>query len=330
MRFLCLLVTAVFGVGCHAISQPVYPNQYVSAQVVPATAYKQPSPQRYLPRSQPTIQPVYETRDRDGLQNYATQPLVHQPIQQLYGGQRQVRLHANGLNIPQWDHPRNFLKEAYNMAVESHQNALAVDYIPTNTGVQSLNSNNTTDFVKLFKGSSHKPRAPITSNRLCSPLYYQLKQEKRLQPPERKAKRQQGDTGSFTNTANSVPEGSTTTSPDSAICQGAAVAICAQASYSAVQGSTAAAAATTGANSKKRKRKMIVIPTTDQFQTNPNYQFGFDVNDDQFTNYQNRKEQRDGNKITGSYSVVDSDGYIRTVPIHRRSEGGIQSGGEPF
>jgi len=37
------------------------------------------------------------------------------------------------------------------------------------------------------------------------------------------------------------------------------------------------------------------------------------VKDDQFTNYQNRKEQRDGDKISGSYSVVDSDGFIRTV-----------------
>lgn len=49
------------------------------------------------------------------------------------------------------------------------------------------------------------------------------------------------------------------------------------------------------------------------FDHNPNYQFGFDVKDDEFTNYQNRKEQRDGNVIKGSYSVVDSDGFIRTV-----------------
>lgn len=37
------------------------------------------------------------------------------------------------------------------------------------------------------------------------------------------------------------------------------------------------------------------------------------MKDDEFTNYQNRKEQREGDKISGSYSVVDSDGYIRTV-----------------
>jgi hypothetical protein len=48
-------------------------------------------------------------------------------------------------------------------------------------------------------------------------------------------------------------------------------------------------------------------------QPSPSYQFGFDVKDDEFTNYQNRKEQREGNVIKGSYSVVDSDGFIRTV-----------------
>ncbi|XP_016933582.1 putative uncharacterized protein DDB_G0291608 [Drosophila suzukii] len=46
---------------------------------------------------------------------------------------------------------------------------------------------------------------------------------------------------------------------------------------------------------------------------NSSYQFGFDVKDDEFTNYQNRKEIRDGSVIKGSYSVVDSDGFIRTV-----------------
>lgn len=46
---------------------------------------------------------------------------------------------------------------------------------------------------------------------------------------------------------------------------------------------------------------------------NPRYQFSFDIKDDESTNYHNRKETRDGDKISGSYSVVDSDGYIRTV-----------------
>ncbi|XP_055610778.1 transcription factor SPT20 homolog isoform X2 [Uranotaenia lowii] len=51
----------------------------------------------------------------------------------------------------------------------------------------------------------------------------------------------------------------------------------------------------------------------EDYDPNPSYQFGFDVKDDEYTNYQNRKEQRDGNVIKGSYSVVDSDGFIRTV-----------------
>lgn len=51
----------------------------------------------------------------------------------------------------------------------------------------------------------------------------------------------------------------------------------------------------------------------EDYDHNPSYQFGFDVKDDEYTNYQNRKEQREGNVIKGSYSVVDSDGFIRTV-----------------
>lgn len=50
-----------------------------------------------------------------------------------------------------------------------------------------------------------------------------------------------------------------------------------------------------------------------RFQLNASYQFGFDVKDDEFTNYQNRQESRDNGVIKGSYSVVDSDGFIRTV-----------------
>ncbi|CAO1308725.1 unnamed protein product [Diamesa hyperborea] len=51
----------------------------------------------------------------------------------------------------------------------------------------------------------------------------------------------------------------------------------------------------------------------EDYEPSPSYQFGFDVKDDEFTNYQNRKESREGNVIKGSYSVVDSDGFIRTV-----------------
>lgn len=55
------------------------------------------------------------------------------------------------------------------------------------------------------------------------------------------------------------------------------------------------------------------------------YQFGFDIKDDEYTNYQNRKEQREGDKISGSYSVVDSDGYIRTVTYTADPVGGFKA-----
>ena len=63
-------------------------------------------------------------------------------------------------------------------------------------------------------------------------------------------------------------------------------------------------------------------------QTNPSYNFGFDVKDDENTNYQNRKETREGNVIKGSYSVVDSDGFIRTVTYTADPKEGFKAGND--
>ncbi|EFA00093.1 hypothetical protein TcasGA2_TC002908 [Tribolium castaneum] len=63
----------------------------------------------------------------------------------------------------------------------------------------------------------------------------------------------------------------------------------------------------------------------EEYDPNPSYQFGFDVNDDLYTNYQNRKEQREGGKITGSYSVVDPDGFVRTVTYHTDPKEGFKA-----
>ncbi|XP_057664486.1 uncharacterized protein LOC130898906 [Diorhabda carinulata] len=63
----------------------------------------------------------------------------------------------------------------------------------------------------------------------------------------------------------------------------------------------------------RRQQQDQGLQEEEDYDPNPSYQFGFDVKDELNTNYQNRKEQREGNKITGSYSVVDSDGFIRTV-----------------
>ncbi|XP_050540720.1 cuticle protein 8 isoform X1 [Daktulosphaira vitifoliae] len=58
---------------------------------------------------------------------------------------------------------------------------------------------------------------------------------------------------------------------------------------------------------------------------NAQYQFSFDISDDESTNYHNRKETRDGQKISGSYSVVDSDGFIRTVTYTADPEEGFKA-----
>ncbi|OXA50818.1 Cuticle protein [Folsomia candida] len=47
--------------------------------------------------------------------------------------------------------------------------------------------------------------------------------------------------------------------------------------------------------------------------------------DDELTNYQNRQETRDGGVTKGSYSVVDPDGYVRTVTYEASSKGGFQA-----
>ncbi|XP_063701903.1 cuticle protein [Culicoides brevitarsis] len=64
----------------------------------------------------------------------------------------------------------------------------------------------------------------------------------------------------------------------------------------------------------------------EEYESNPSYQFGFDVKDDEFTNYQNRKEQRDDSGIIqGSYQVVDSDGFIRTVKYTAHPKEGFKA-----
>ena len=60
-------------------------------------------------------------------------------------------------------------------------------------------------------------------------------------------------------------------------------------------------------------------------QPNPQYNFSFDVKDDELTNYQNRQEERDGGVIKGSYSVVDPDGYVRTVTYTADPKNGFQA-----
>ncbi|VVC34501.1 Insect cuticle protein,Chitin-binding type R&R consensus [Cinara cedri] len=81
------------------------------------------------------------------------------------------------------------------------------------------------------------------------------------------------------------------------------------------------------APSKPKASNRPEKPEDEENDNNPNaqYQFSFDISDDESTNYHNRKEQRDGEKISGSYSVVDSDGFIRTVTYTADPEEGFKA-----
>ncbi|XP_065341005.1 cuticle protein [Cloeon dipterum] len=79
------------------------------------------------------------------------------------------------------------------------------------------------------------------------------------------------------------------------------------------------------ANALRRVPAQQTQQPEEDYDPNPAYNFSFDVKDDQFTNYQNRKEQREGDQIKGSYSVVDSDGFIRTVTYTADPVGGFKA-----
>uniref|UniRef100_A0A336M0M3 CSON009578 protein n=1 Tax=Culicoides sonorensis TaxID=179676 RepID=A0A336M0M3_CULSO len=82
--------------------------------------------------------------------------------------------------------------------------------------------------------------------------------------------------------------------------------------------------------SQKGKAKQRYVASAEEeeeeYDNHPSYQFGFDVKDDEYTNYQNRKENRDdAGIITGSYQVVDSDGFIRTVKYTAHPKDGFKA-----
>jgi len=76
-----------------------------------------------------------------------------------------------------------------------------------------------------------------------------------------------------------------------------------------------------------RPQQQLVAEPEEEYPSDPNpqYNFSFDVKDDELTNYQNRQEERDNGVIKGSYSVVDPDGYVRTVTYTADSKNGFQA-----
>merc|ERR1712106_712213 len=57
----------------------------------------------------------------------------------------------------------------------------------------------------------------------------------------------------------------------------------------------------------------VVEPVDTVVAIDPHYSFGYSITDAVTGDSKNRQETRDGNTVTGSYSVADPDGRIRTV-----------------
>ncbi|XP_028155532.1 uncharacterized protein LOC114349383 [Diabrotica virgifera virgifera] len=67
--------------------------------------------------------------------------------------------------------------------------------------------------------------------------------------------------------------------------------------------------------------KVTKVKKPDHFDHNPEYSYGYDIEDGQTGDSKRQNEQRQGDVVQGSYSVVDPDGHKRTVeytadPIH--------------
>lgn len=60
-------------------------------------------------------------------------------------------------------------------------------------------------------------------------------------------------------------------------------------------------------------RKKIVNNVYLIFQAHPQYNFQYGVADGHTGDHHSQKEERDGDKVTGSYSVKEADGTVRTV-----------------
>lgn len=60
------------------------------------------------------------------------------------------------------------------------------------------------------------------------------------------------------------------------------------------------------------------------FQAKPDYAYSYGVEDPHTGNLQNHKEHRDGDVVTGEYSLVEPDGSIRLVRYTADPKNGFQ------
>ncbi|CAG9860134.1 unnamed protein product [Phyllotreta striolata] len=59
--------------------------------------------------------------------------------------------------------------------------------------------------------------------------------------------------------------------------------------------------------------KKVKYVKKEEYDANPQYEYGYDIDDAQTGDSKSQNEQRQGNFVQGSYSVVDPDGHKRTV-----------------
>ena len=69
----------------------------------------------------------------------------------------------------------------------------------------------------------------------------------------------------------------------------------------------------------------VVEAETEIVDIDPSYRFGYSVSDTKTGDSKTREETRDGNVVTGSYTVADPDGRIRRVTYTADAEHGFNA-----
>ena len=68
-----------------------------------------------------------------------------------------------------------------------------------------------------------------------------------------------------------------------------------------------------------------ILSVPEPFDANPKYSYSYNVNDAESGDTKSASETRDGDKVTGSYSVVEPDGAVRTVTYTADAENGFNA-----
>jgi len=72
-------------------------------------------------------------------------------------------------------------------------------------------------------------------------------------------------------------------------------------------------------------RTPVVVEETEIVDIDPSYRFGYSVADTKTGDSKTREETREGNAVTGSYTVADPDGRLRRVTYTADAENGFQA-----